>query len=206
VRAILQELRAHNRLGALLLQFPYGFTNTGSNRYHLLKLAEVFEGFPVHIEFRHESWNQEGIIPFLRELTLGLVSADMPRIRSFMPFSTAMTGDAAYLRLHGRNEKGWMLNAYDARYDYLYNNRETRELVKRLRALGARSRKITVICNNTTGGKSLPLAFQLTCALRQGKPVPVPGQTLKSFPFLRSIAAPVEGDISLLDLDYRRAI
>ncbi|HUI63692.1 MAG TPA: DUF72 domain-containing protein [Bacteroidota bacterium] len=206
VRAILQELRKHNRLGALLVQFPYGFTNTGSNRYYLLKLAEVFEGFPIHIEFRHESWNQEGMIAFLRELSLGLVSADLPRIRSYMPFITATTGESAYLRLHGRNEKGWMLSAYDARYDYLYNNRESRELLKRIRALEARCRKITVICNNTTGAKSLPLGFQLACALRQGTPVALPEATLKSFPFLRSIAALESSELSLLDGDYRRAI
>ena len=39
-RGVLQELARHNKLGALLLQFPYGFTNTGAGRQHLVKLAE----------------------------------------------------------------------------------------------------------------------------------------------------------------------
>jgi uncharacterized protein YecE (DUF72 family) len=206
VRQILQELARHNRLGSLLVQFPYSFTNTGGNRHHIVRLAEVFAGFPLHVEFRHQSWNQEGLITFLRENSLGVVGADMPRIRQYMPFITAVCGETAYLRLHGRNEKGWMLNGYDARYDYQYNSREIREISRRLRGLEQRCRTVMVICNNSTGGKSLPLAFQLLSALREGKPVAVPPRTLKAFPFLRAIASPEAGETSLLDADYRRAI
>ena len=200
VRQILQELARHNRLGSLLVQFPYSFTNTGGNRHHIVRLAEMFAGF------RHQSWNQEGLITFLRENSLGVVGADMPRIKQYMPFITAVCGETAYLRLHGRNEKGWMLNGYDARYDYQYNSREIREISRRLRGLEQRCRTVMVICNNNTGGKSLPLAFQLLSALREGKPVAVPPRTLKAFPFLRAIASPETGETSLLDADYRRAI
>jgi uncharacterized protein YecE (DUF72 family) len=99
-----------------------------------------------------------------------------------------------------------MLNGYDARYDYQYNSREIREISRRLRGLEQRCRTVMVICNNNTGGKSLPLAFQLLSALREGKPVAVPPRTLKAFPFLRAIASPETGETSLLDADYRRAI
>jgi uncharacterized protein YecE (DUF72 family) len=206
VRHVLQELARHNRLGSLLVQFPYSFTNTGGNRHHLVKIAEVFAGFPLHVEFRHQSWNQEGLVTFLREHSLGVVAADMPRIRQYMPFITAVCGDTAYLRLHGRNEKGWMLNGYDARYDYQYNSREIREITRRLRGLEQRCRSVMVLCNNSTGGKSLALAFQLLSALREGKPVVIPSRTLKAFPFLRSIAGPETCETPLLDADYRRAI
>jgi uncharacterized protein YecE (DUF72 family) len=206
VRQILHEMARHNRLGSLLVQFPYSFTNTGGNRHHIVRLAEVFAGFPLHVEFRHQSWNHEGLITFLRENSLGVVGADMPRIKQYMPFITAVCGDTAYLRLHGRNEKGWMLNGYDARYDYQYNSREIREITRRLRGLEQRCRSVMVICNNNTGGKSLPLAFQLLSALREGKPVAVPPRTLKAFPFLRAIASPETGETPLLDADYRRAM
>jgi uncharacterized protein YecE (DUF72 family) len=206
VRQILQELSRHNRLGSLLVQFPYSFTNTGSNRHHVVRLAEVFSGFPVHAEFRHQSWNQQGLVAFLRDNSLGVVGADMPRIMQYMPFITAVCGETAYLRLHGRNEKGWMLNGYDARYDYQYNGREIREISRRLHGLEQRCRSVMVICNNTTGGKSLPVAFQLLSALRDGKPVAVPPRTLKAFPFLSSIALADTGGLPLLDDDYRRAI
>ncbi|HTY57716.1 MAG TPA: DUF72 domain-containing protein [Bacteroidota bacterium] len=206
VRQVLQGLSRGNRLGSLLVQFPYSFTNTGANRHHIVRIAEVFSGFPLHVEFRHQSWNQEGLVAFLREHALGIVGADMPRIRQYMPFITAVCGDAAYLRLHGRNEKGWMLNGYDARYDYQYNSREIREITRRLRGLEGRCRTVTVICNNNTGGKSLPVAFQILSALREGKPVPIPERTLRAFPFLRPIAAPDAGETLLPDGDYRRAI
>ncbi|HTO93730.1 MAG TPA: DUF72 domain-containing protein, partial [Bacteroidota bacterium] len=42
VRLMLQELARGNRLGSLLVQFPYSFTNTGGNRHHVIRLAEVF--------------------------------------------------------------------------------------------------------------------------------------------------------------------
>ena len=67
VRGILQELARHNRLGVLLAQFPYSFTNTSANRFHLEKLGEIFGAFPVHVEFRHESWHQPALMGFLSE-------------------------------------------------------------------------------------------------------------------------------------------
>src|SRR5512142_1935440 len=114
IRGILQLLAQHNRLGALLMQFPYSFTNTSTNRFHLARLAEVFRGFPLHAELRHDSWLQSSASSFLAENGIAPVSTDLPRIRQFMPFGTAVNGDTAYLRLHGRNDKGWLLNGMDA--------------------------------------------------------------------------------------------
>jgi uncharacterized protein YecE (DUF72 family) len=192
IRGLLAGLARRNRLGSLLIQFPYAFTNTSSNRFHVVKLAEIFSGFPLHAEFRHESWNFPGLLAFLREQSIGLAASDIPRIKHYMPFLTGMAGSSAYVRLHGRNEKGWLLNAYDAKYDYLYNARETREIERRLSALSPRAEHITVIANNATGGKSLPIAFQLLAAVRGGRPVPIPAATLALFPHLRSIATTEE--------------
>ena len=197
-RELLQELSRRGRLGSLLIQFPYAFTNTSANRYHIVRLAELFAGFPAHVEFRHESWHHAGLLSFLRENGLGVVSADIPRIRHYMPFITGVSGPAAYLRLHGRNEKGWLLDGYDARYDYLYNARETRELEKRLLALSSASSRVTVIANNTTGGKAVPLAFQLLSSLQNGRPVRIPDAALRAFPGLRSIALAEDAGESLI--------
>jgi uncharacterized protein YecE (DUF72 family) len=191
-RGILQELAARNRLGALLMQFPYSFTNTGSNRMHLIRLAEIFSGFPARVELRHESWNQTSLPGFLAEHGLLPVSADLPRIRQFMPFLTGVVGDEAYLRLHGRNEKGWLLDGMDTRYDYLYNSREVRELTRRIDALSQRCKRITVICNNTTNAKAVANAFQLTAAWRHSKALPIPVNSLRAFPQLGDIAQQIE--------------
>jgi len=206
VREILQALHRQDRLGSLLVQFPYSYTNTGSNRHHIVKLAEAFAGFPVHVELRHQSWNQEGLSSFLEAHALGIVGADMPRIRQYMPFVAAVCGQTAYLRLHGRNEKGWMLNGYDARYDYQYNSREVREITRRLRGLDRRSKNVVVICNNTTGGKSVPVALQLIAAVSGENVAAIPPRALEAFPFLRSVAREVIIETPLIEPGYRRAI
>ena len=56
IRGLSYELGRHDCLGAILAQFPYAFTNTSAHRSHLMKLAEVFQGFPIHVELRHETW------------------------------------------------------------------------------------------------------------------------------------------------------
>lgn len=195
MRDIAQELSRRDRLGALLAQFPYSFTNTSSNRYHLIKLAELFRGFPLHAELRHESWNFPGLTSFFEEHDLRYVSADMPKVRSLMPCGTTVIGDTAYLRLHGRNEKGWLLNGYDTRYDYLYNGKELREILRRVEALAGRCERIIISCNNSTDGKSVANALQIVAAMRGA--VNIPGTSLRAFPFLRDIAAGASAEVDL---------
>jgi uncharacterized protein YecE (DUF72 family) len=205
--ALLGELARQGRLGALLLQFPYAFTNIGANRQHLVQLAGMFSVYPVFVEFRHSSWDTPSLHPFLAEHAMRSVSSDMPKVRQYMPFLTGVVGDKAYLRLHGRNEKGWLLNAYDTRYDYLYNGRELLELRRRMEALGGRCAQGIVICNNTTGGKAVANAFQLIAAVRQGTPVAVPPASFRAFPVLQEFAVPRDGGHTLFDQpDMRSAV
>jgi uncharacterized protein YecE (DUF72 family) len=207
MRGILQELANRNRLGTLLVQFPYSFTNTSGNRYYLVKLSELFRGFALHVEFRHESWNQPSILPLLREHSLQSVSVDLPRIRQLMPFIAGHAGDMAYIRLHGRNDKGWLLNGFDTRYDYLYNSKEIQELRRRIEALSKSCSDIFVVCNNTTAGKAIATALQLQSATMDGRAVPVPPATLNAFPQLRQIADPKHQEGSLFaPMPYRDAM
>ncbi len=206
---ILRLLQDHQRLGALLMQFPYEFTNTSSNRIHLARLAEIFRGFPVHVELRHDSWQAPSLKNFLSENFLFPVNADMPRVKHFMPFSPNVAGETAYLRLHGRNEKGWLLDDYEARYDYLYNARELQELRRRLEALSVRCQQVMIICNNTAGGKAVATALQLTGMLRADRPgmktLEVPSAAFRAFPVLREIAMPYERQGSLFGAGGFRA-
>ncbi len=189
-RELVQVLDAGGRLGALLAQFPFSFTNTGANRFALIRLAEIFSGFPLQVEFRHASWHQLSPPNFFEDHRVPIVCADLPRIRHFMPFQTATPGPHILLRLHGRNEKGWLQNGLDARYDYLYNTRELIELRRRVEAMTPTTRQITVIFNNTTNGYAVPNSLQLLSALHGGKPVTVPPAALTTFDQLRQIADP----------------
>jgi uncharacterized protein YecE (DUF72 family) len=212
VRELLHELQKNERLGAVLVQLPFSFTNTSANRYHLVKLGEMFRGFPLFAELRHESWNQANLISFLSDNLLSPVNADLPRLKPLMPYVTGVVGDTAYLRLHGRNEKGWMLNDLDTRYDYLYNGRELREISRRLVALeqkflpaGRRANRITIIFNNTTNGKAIANALQLVSMLREGKPVLVPQAASFAFPdLLQDMSAVVEDSLFAGEKIYRR--
>ena len=207
IRGLLAELSRQNRLAALLAQFPYSFTNTSGNRYHLAKLGEIFRGFPVHVELRHESWGNPSLPEILEEHGLATVNADLPRVRQFMPFGTAIAGRSAYLRLHGRNEKGWLLNGYDARYDYLYNGREIQELRRRCEALATKCGEVFVVCNNTTGGKAIANALQLRAALHPSRTVSVPASALRAFPHLSDVARVSPRETSLFaEAGYHEAM
>lgn len=205
VRGLVQELAKSDRLGALLFQFPYSYTNTSPNRFHLVKLAQLFPGFPIHVEFRHNTWDHPAITGLLSENGLGSVSSDVPATAQLPRFSMRRVGNTAYLRFHGRNEKGWLLNGMDTRYDYLYNTREIRELNRRLAHVAENCTRIMVIFNNTTAGKAVANAFELT-ALRAGRRIPVPRSTLEAFPYLRDVA---ENDATMpliQDMKYREAV
>ncbi len=208
---ILRFLLERQRLGALLMQFPYEFTNTSSNRIHLARLAEIFRGFPVHVELRHDSWQTPSLKSFLAENFLFPVNADLPRVKHLMPFSPNVAGETAYLRLHGRSEKGWLLDNFEARYDYLYNARELHELRRRLEALAVRCQQVIIICNNTGGGKAVATALQLTSMLRSDrpgmKPFEVPAAAFHAFPVLQEIGTPFEQQGSLFaGPGYREAM
>jgi uncharacterized protein YecE (DUF72 family) len=205
VRGLLSTLDGANRLGSLLAQFPFSFTCTSSNRFYLVRLAELFDGFPLYVEVRHASWDQPSLMPFLKEHGARLVSGDMARIKQLMPFHTSVVNEEAYLRLHGRNEKGWLHTALDARYDYLYNARELLELRRRIDTLTLSSRKLTVVFNNTTAGRAVPNALQLQFLLRGSKPLAVPPPALRAFPQLQQIADLSIPEESLFDSSAFRA-
>ena len=184
IRGVAQEFFQANRLGGMLAQFPYAFTNTSSHRQYLTKLAELFRGFPIHVEFRHDSWDQSTIVRLLEDCQLRSVSSDLPRISRFIPCLTRQVGDVVYVRLHGRNEKGWLTNEMDSRYSYLYNARELREIIRRIQLLAGNAQKVIVICNNTPEGKGLANALQISSYVQEGKQIPLPPATATAFPFL----------------------
>jgi uncharacterized protein YecE (DUF72 family) len=204
-KALLDALQRRRRLGALLAQFPFSFTCTGTNRFHLEKLATTFRNYPLHVELRHSSWDQPFLPGMLEELGVAPVQADLPRIRQLMNSLPRSRGNRAYLRLHGRNEKGWLSETYDARYDYLYNQRELHEIKRRLQVLPSTCTQQFVILNNTTSGKAVANALQLLALVNERGTAPVPSPALRAFPFLQQIARPDLQGTPLFD-DYREAM
>jgi uncharacterized protein YecE (DUF72 family) len=108
--------------------------------------------------------------------------------------------------MHGRNEKGWLLNGYDARYDYLYNTRELREIKRRVLTVPQSCTELFVLWNNTTGGKALANAFEMSAALHDGRMLPLPQSTVRAFPHLVKVSKPHELTGSLFDAEYRDVV
>jgi uncharacterized protein YecE (DUF72 family) len=207
LRSVAQELSRRGRLSGLLAQFPYSFTNTSANRYHLRRVAEVFSGFSLFAELRHDSWNQPGLSAHLRDLGMQAVSGDLPRVNRYVPFLARPTEGTAYFRFHGRNEKGWLLKGGDARYDYLYNSRELMELRRRVEAMAAKAERVIAVFNNTTAGKAVANALQFRAALNGGERISVPAPALAAFPFLGTLARPLPEEESLFSAPaYREAM
>jgi uncharacterized protein YecE (DUF72 family) len=205
MRTLLDTLHDRQRLGALLIQFPYGFTNTGANRFYLAKVTDAFKGYPMHVELRHETWNVASTFDLLRSHVAAPVSADLPRVRQFAPFFPRTIGSRAYLRLHGRNEKGWLLNGHDTRYDYLYNGKEIQEVRRRVQAIPKDIERVMIIWNNTTNGRAVANALQLTSALAGGK-IEIPERSLEKFPQLNDIARPLDVPPLFNGSAYREAM
>lgn len=197
VRSLVGLLDRSGRLGTLLAQFPFSFTNTGANRKTLSTIAELFRGFPLSVELRHASWHGAAILRLARDLGFALVSPDLPRLPQFFHLHGGTGDGISLLRLHGRNEKGWLLKRTDERYEYLYNVRELLELRRRTEAAGNPGRDVYVVFNNTPGGRALVNALQFTASLGEGRPLSVPPQLLAAFPQLRSITDPSLGEESL---------
>ena len=121
-KAAVNPLLEKNVLGAVLFQFPESFHYTNDNRYYLAKLIQVFEGFPVVIEFRHKEWVRESVFAGLEKMKASLCFCDMPRLKNLpnnLPMSSQdgevtgslcavpFIGELAYIRLHGRNADAW---------------------------------------------------------------------------------------------------
>jgi uncharacterized protein YecE (DUF72 family) len=187
----LAPLLEADRLGALLLQFPWSFKNTRENREYLGGLVVEFMEYPLVLEVRHNSWNQPETFHMLAELGVGFCNIDQPVIgRSIAPTdrSTARVG---YVRLHGRNYEHWFTSEDrpEERYNYLYSMEELEPWAQRIRNIAARTDVTYVITNNHFQGKAIANALQLVNLLSH-QPVHLPETLLARFPELEKIIEP----------------
>jgi len=150
----LAPLRAADKIGMLVFQFPPYFTCQRSNFNYIESLPARLPGDSIAIEFRHPSWvadtrQRRETIDFLRANGLCYVSVDEPQLSGTLPTFLEITGPQAYIRFHGRNRENWHARNITAaeRYKYLYSERELAEWAEKIRQLGGLSRA-HVIFNN----------------------------------------------------------
>jgi uncharacterized protein YecE (DUF72 family) len=191
VRAGFDVLRAANRLGAVLLQFPFSFHRTTETVAYLSAVLKRFADYPLVVEVRHASWDSRETLDFLRNSGVSFCNIDQPIIgRSLAPSSQA-TSPVGYVRLHGRRYDTWFSDDADVpaheRYNYLYSAEELAPWVTRIRKVTERAGETFVITNNHFQGKSVANALQLIGILK-GSKVKVPEPLRRQYPELEAIA------------------
>ena len=191
VKLGLDELAAAGRLGALLLQFPWSFKNTRENHEYMSGLFMQFMDYPLVLEVRHNSWNQQEVFDRLREQRVGFCNIDQPVIGRSLEPSEQVTMPVGYVRLHGRNYQHWFTSNEhsEERYNYLYSVEELKPWAERVANIARAAEVVFVITNNHYQGKAIINALQLISILR-GKPVPVPDSLRPHYPQLAEIALP----------------
>jgi uncharacterized protein YecE (DUF72 family) len=171
-RNYLDPLVDADRLGAVLLQYPWSFKNTPESLEKLERLFRAFDGYPLALEVRHGSFQNEEFVRFLEDHNVAWVNVDQPLFHESVKPAEITTGPLAYVRLHGRNYEKWFAhNETWERYNYLYSPEELAPWVERIRGM-ARGKEAYVITNNHFRGQAIVNAMDLQLALGQSTKVP----------------------------------
>lgn len=177
-RQYLDPLMDADRLGAILIQFPWSFRNTPEARVKLVDLFEAFAAYPRALEVRHSTFQNDEFFDFLEEHGVSWVNVDQPLFSDSVKPAATVTGPIGYARLHGRNYEKWFAHEESwERYNYLYSKDELEPWIDRIKNT-AKERDAFVITNNHFRGQAVVNANDLKQAL---------GQDVGDFPQLREI-------------------
>lgn len=179
-RKYLEPLAEADRLGAILLQFPWSFKNSPESVDRLTALFEAFRYYPKALEVRHASFQTDDFLALLEQHDVGWVNVDQPLFHDSVKPADTTTGTVAYARFHGRNYQKWF--AHDEsweRYDYLYSREELEPWVERINSM-AKNKDTYVITNNHFRGQAILNAGDLKGAL--GQDATVPPQLKEAYP------------------------
>ncbi|HYO58277.1 DUF72 domain-containing protein [Archangium sp.] len=183
-RAGLDALHEAGKLGAVLMQFPWSFRNTGENRDWLDELVSTFSDWPLVLEVRHESWNVQDVFAELAERGVGFVNIDQPLFQNSLGPSARVTSSVGYVRVHGRNYRNWFRKTANAmeRYDYLYPAKELKPWAERTKEIAEHPRvsDVYVVTNNHVRGKGVANAMMLQTMLT-GRKVHAPEALVREY-------------------------
>jgi uncharacterized protein YecE (DUF72 family) len=203
VRAGFDVLRQAEKLGAVLLQFPFSFHCTKETVGYLTAVLKRFADYPLVVELRYASWQTEETLSLLRELNAGFCNIDQPIIGRSLEPSASSTSPIGYVRLHGRRYDTWFgdnpATPAHERYNYLYSEEELDPWVARIRTVNQHTRNTFVVTNNHFQGKAVVNALQLISILK-GSKVKVPEPLRQHYPELEKIASEMPAEPTLFSL------
>jgi uncharacterized protein YecE (DUF72 family) len=199
VRYNLELLRKANRLGGLLIQFPYSFPFNEVSVAHINKLRDIFSDIDCFVEVRHLSWHNNTAYKFFQELDLTFCTIDQPQVGQSIPFKPIVTNDKAYIRFHGRNVEEWKksINNFgkpqtyeeqNSRYKYLYSPGELVEIAQEIKSIEKKVKEIHIITNNHPQGDAVANAFELIHLLEERDKVTMPKTIVQVYKRLEEIA------------------
>ena len=198
VRYNLDQLRKSERLGGLLIQFPYSYSFDGNSVQHIQKLRDIFSDVSCFVEVRHQSWKNNRALEFFKENDLTLCTIDQPQIGQAIEFDPIITNDKAYIRFHGRNAEAWKKSlanfgkpqTYEeqsSRYSYLYSPGELVEIEQKVKSIQHKVKEVNVIMNNHPQGDAVANAFELIHLLEEKTKVEMPPTITRAYPRLQEI-------------------
>ncbi|HXQ69424.1 MAG TPA: DUF72 domain-containing protein [Pyrinomonadaceae bacterium] len=178
------------KLGALLLQFPWSF-NTVDDRVYLAELLKKFSKYPLVLEVRHASWNTPAMYEWLEERGVGICNIDQPIFAKSIRPAALTTSPVGYIRLHGRNYQNWFREKAPPheRYNYLYSHDELEPWLKRIKDVAKHTRETYVITNNHFRGQGVVNALEIDAALKEQR-LPAPEPLFAIYPRLKESASP----------------
>ncbi len=185
VRGGFDPLMESGKLDAVLLQFPMSFKNGEPEREWLAEVVRTFDEYPLVVEVRHASWNEEGFYRWLADEGVGFVNIDQPLFHRCLKPSARCTARVGYIRVHGRNYQDWFRRnaGRDARYDYLYPVEKLEPWVERAQEVAAAPETpvVDVVFNNHYRGKAVVNAIQFD-SLLTGRATAAPPQLVRADP------------------------
>lgn len=184
----LNSIAREGMLGALLAQFPVSFKNTNENRDYLETLIMRFHEYPLVVEVRHESWNNENILRYFSEKGVAFCNIDQPLLGKSLSRTQHVTASTAYIRLHGRNYDQWFEHEkFQDRYNYLYTEKQLAGWKSKIENVATRAKVTFVVANNHFQGKAAVNALELKHMLTQ-RPVKAPEMLVRHYPQLAEIS------------------
>ncbi|MCZ7608553.1 MAG: DUF72 domain-containing protein [Ignavibacterium sp.] len=198
VRYNLEQLKKSERLGGLLIQFPYSYSFDGNSVQYIQKLRNIFSDVSCFVEVRHQSWNNNRALDFFKENDLTFCTIDQPQIGRAIEFHPVVTNDKAYIRFHGRNAEAWRKSlanfgkpqTYEeqsSRYSYLYSPGELVEIEQKIKSVQHKVKEVNVIMNNHPQGDAVANAFELIHLLEEKRKVDMPQTIVKAYQRLEEI-------------------
>ena len=191
VREGMDTLANAEKLGAVLVQFPWSFKNTEEDRVYLSSLLTRFKDYPLVLEVRHSSWNHPHIYEWLADVGVGICNIDQPLFSKSIKPSAEVTSGVGYIRLHGRNYQDWFRekSPRDDRYNYRYSLDELEPWINRIKEVAEKTRESYVITNNHFRGQAVVNALEIKATLKE-ELVDAPAPLFEQYPDLANSAKP----------------